>query len=644
MSFWHDLSDLNRIRKKKEKEKLDWGILLRSYKVFGRHYKKYWKILTVSVIALFATIGMEALAPLPLKLIVDHLILKEPLSGGLTILQPWFAGDSMQLLFWLSLSVIILATLTATISYINKFYISSTGDRMNADIRERAFAHLQRLSLSFHESARTGNIIFTLTSDLSKLKTILIDFPQDMLHRVGTMGTYATLMLLLDWRLGLIGIASMPVVYLVSRYFGIGLHYAMKKRRKREGNIAALVSENMSNMALVQAYGREDTWKARFNAENQQSLSAQLTSLKLQRAYNRVVDFLTILAMSLILYFGGTYALRGELLPGTLVLMTIYLKLMYGPIEKLTALFNDIIKSQVSAERMLDLVENEMIATDRADAVPAPVLKGKIEFRHVSFAYKSDAEVLRDVSFVVEPGRTIAVIGPSGAGKSTLVSLLLRFYDPQSGLVLLDDTDIRQYTLKSVREQITIVLQEARLFRQSVRENIAFGKPEASFEEIVRAAKLAEAHEFIMQMPQGYDTLMDEGGDNLSGGQKQRINIARAIIRDTPIIILDEPAAGLDARAEAKIHAAINKLTENRTTFIIAHNLSKIQHADRILLLDKGRISGYGAHQELLHANAKYKKLWSAQFGKLAANTNGDTQKAAGNGQLHTREEKTATS
>jgi ATP-binding cassette subfamily B protein len=343
-------------------------------------------------------------------------------------------------------------------------------------------------------------------------------------------------------------------------------------------------------------------------------MEAQLRALRMHRTYSRISDFLIVLSTAGVLYWGGHFALDGGLLPGTLVVFVAYMRDVTGSFEKFTGLFIGLAKSQVAAERLLELVQNEMVIEDDPAAVPAPPLRGRIEFKDVSFSYKAGQEVLKNLSFVVEPGETIALVGHSGAGKSTLISLLLRFYDPQQGEILIDGENIRRYTLKSLRQQMTILLQDAKLFRQTVRENIAFGKVEATEEEIVEAAKLAEAHEFILQMPEAYNTPMHEGGENLSGGQRQRLNIARAMIRNTPILFLDEPTTGLDSRAEAKINTAIQRLTSGRTTFIVAHKFSTIINADKILLLEEGQLAHQGTHAQLLQKSPQYRELYELQF------------------------------
>jgi ATP-binding cassette subfamily B protein len=469
-------------------------------------------------------------------------------------------------------------------------------------------------------------IVYLLTSDVENMKDILIDFPQDFLHHLGLFCAYAAFMFVLDWRLGLIAVSIVPLFYLFTRRFGIGLKKVLTTKRKQEGVVASLLAENVTMMALVQAYGRQESERARFHLESRESLDAQLRALRLQKVYNRLTDLLITLSTAGILYFGGLYALQDQILPGTLVVLVAYLRDIYGAAEKFNTVFISLAKAQVSGERLLELVENDMVVQDPPGARPAPPFKGGIAFKNVGFAYGKGKEILKNLSFVIDPGETVALVGPSGAGKSTLISLVLRFYDPQQGHVLIDGVDIRAFTLKSLRDQITILLQDAKLFRQSVRENIAFGKFGASEEEIVAAARLAQAHDFIMQMPEGYDTVIHEGGDNLSGGQKQRLNIARAIIRNTPIVILDEPATGLDAQAETQINAALHHLTQGKTTIIIAHKLSTITGADKILRLEEGELECRNTRAP--HRDPYAAQLWQQSQVKAVASGSGEKMAA----------------
>lgn len=636
MRFFKDLAEMRALSKKKEEGagSLTTRGLFKVYKIFGQYYKTHWKTLTVAYLSLFVAIGIKVFTPWPLKLILDNVILHKPLPEVAAFLNPLLNAQPKILLLLLALSIVVIAIAEGYFSFINKYWISSCGDRMTAKIRERVFAHFNRLSLSFHETASTGNLVYTMTSDVGELKSILIDFPQDFTQRVVTFGAYAVLMLALDWRLGLIALSATPFIYLLTKYYGAGMKKFMKRARKRAGELANIIAENVATMAVVQAYGREDSERARLVRSNQADAEAQLQALRLNQTYSRLTDFLVVLSTAGVLYWGGKYAFNSDITPGTLIVFVTYMRDVMGTFEKFNSLFIGVAKSQVAVERLLELVESEMVMEDAPDAIAAPAFQGRLEFKNVSFAYKPGYDVLKNLDFTVAPGETVALVGHSGAGKSTLLSLLMRFYDPQQGEILIDGVSIRRYTLKSLRQQMTILLQDARLFRQTIRENIAFGKADATFDDVIAVAKLAEAHDFIEPMPEGYETLMHEGGENLSGGQRQRINIARALIRNTPIVILDEPTTGLDARAEAKINTAIHRLTRNRTTFIIAHKFATILNADKVLLLETGQAAQGGTHEQLLRESPAYRELYELQFGWQHKSMPAETASGGPNGRL----------
>jgi ATP-binding cassette subfamily B protein len=436
--------------------------------------------------------------------------------------------------------------------------------------------------------------------------------PQTAALQAGLLVTHATLMFLLDWRLALIAFAAVPPMVLYNRRVGGNIQAAAKERRSKEGEVASLVSENVTAMALVQAYGREDLLHQRFQSENRASLASGLKAMKLSKSFKRVSDLLVATGTGAVLWLGGRLALRHELSPGTIVLFVAYLRNLYNPIDKISQTILDAAGATASGERLLEVLESEMVLPEGEGAVEAPPLEGRVEFDGVTFGYRSGEPVLRDVRFAVEPGETIAVIGHNGAGKSTLLSLLLRFYDPQSGHIRIDGRDLRDLKIDSMRRQIAVVMQESRLFQKSVRENIRFGKLGATDAEVERAARLAQAHEFIIAMPQGYDTLIREGGESLSGGERQRINIARAIVREARLVILDEPSTALDARTEAAVRSAMRELTRGRTTFLVAHSAATWREADRILLLEQGRVAGFGTHEELERTCAAYRELIGA--------------------------------
>ena len=397
------------------------------------------------------------------------------------------------------------------------------------------------------------------------------------------------------------------------------MHKAEKKKKKKESKVATIVSESMRNMPLVQAFGRESSERDEFVKQNQGSLAADLTSIRLASRFKRVMDVIVAAATAGLLYVGGRYVLDGDITMGTLYIFFKYSEDLYGPLDKIAGTVVSLAKHLVAGDRILELVENDMVVVDKSGALPAPTFDGRIEFRDVTFCYHPGEPVLSNLNLTVEPGQSVALVGHSGAGKSTLISLLLRFFDPSEGSVQIDGTDIRDFQLKSVRSQVTVLLQDALLLRKSVRENISFGKPDASDEEIVDVAMRAEADPFIAEMPDGYDTLISEDGGNVSGGQRQRLSIARAMLRDAPILILDEPTTGLDAQTAADIAPAMRHLIQGRTTFIIAHNLATIRNADKILLMDKGRILHQGTHDQLLKASPEYRELNDLQQAGTAA-------------------------
>ncbi len=600
-----------------DNERISYKVLLRVYKVFGNHYKNHWKQLTVAYLGLLLTVAFGLLVPWPMKLILDHVILKTPLPEKASFITSWFGSAPLTLLMILVLSFIVLHVIDSFVSYYFKVGMVMVSIKIRREIRERVFAHMQRLSMAFHESYRSGDLIFRMMSDLRELPTILLNVPQNFVYRIFTIGAHVGIMWLMSPQLALVAFSVIPLMYYFNRRIGTKVQRATKKKRNTESNIASIISENATGMALVQAYGREDLLQSRFADENRQSLESTLTATRLSKVFSRISDTLVAFGTCGVAYYGGSLALDGVITPGTLVLFVSYLKKLYSPLDKFSDMLLDLTRSQVTAERVLELVDCDLIVQDSPNAILAPAFRGRVEFRNVSFGYKKDVTVLKNLNFVVTPGETIALVGHSGAGKSTLTSLLLRFYDPQQGQILIDGSDLRDYQLKSLRAQLTVVMQNAKLLNKTVKENIAFGKSGATDDEIIHAAQLAQAHDFIMEMPEGYATKILQGGENLSGGQKQRLNIARAVIRNSAIVILDEPATALDANAEVKIHAALEELTKGKTTFIIAHRFSTIAHADKILVLNEGQLVGFGTHDQLMQTCEHYRELYELQTARV---------------------------
>lgn len=598
-----------------DEQRISYRVILQAFRTFGRFYKKHWPLIGLAFTGLILSVLIALLLPWPLKLILDYVILKNPLPQDVTFLTDWFGETPEAMLGPLVVAFILLNILNSIFSYIHKIGLLSAGEKIIMDVREFIFAHLQRLSLSYHGDKKSGDLVYRVITDVRELRTILVQVPQELVYRLIMIASHIGLMMLLEWRLALVAFSVLPILYFYHIRIGAGVQKATKEKKSKQSEMASLIAENVMAMALVKAYGQEDLQKKRFEKENRQSMDSGITAMRLAKKFRRFNDILTATGTAGVVFYGGWLALEGTILPGTLILFASYLRNLYRPIIKFADMMLKVAKSQVAVKRLMELIECDMVVRDAPDAVPAPKFRGRIEFHHVSFRYhKRGPEVLQDIHFTVHPGETIALVGHSGAGKTTLISLLLRFYDPQKGKILIDGQDIRSYTLKSLREQITVVLQEGRLFNKTIRENIAFGKPDATEEEIIHAARLAQAHEFIMQMPQGYDTMVDEGGENLSGGQRQRIHIARAFIRNTPILILDEPSTALDAKTESKLRQAMRDLLQGKTTFIIAHKFTTLQEVDRIVVLERGRIVGLGSHDELMQTCLTYQKLFGLQL------------------------------
>lgn len=604
-------------KKKKARQepvRFDWKSYHRLWRTFGRHLLPYWRTMLLAGIGMVLTTVVELARPWPLKLILDHVILGRTLPESGRWLEIFGTG-ALDLLLPITLLIVVIAIAQASFSYMNKYLMMVVGERLTVDIRDRIFVHLQALSLDFHGKSRSGDLVLRLTSDIGKLKRLFIDLVQDLAsHTLRVTGIVIT-MLWIDWRLCAVAVAIVPVLYGLTRFFSGNVKRYQKEQRDRESDVASIVQENMLSISLIQAYTAEAKEQERFRRENNSSLVAQIRTAKLSKSYKRAVQVLIASGTAAVAYMGARQVLGAAMSPGDLVVFMAYLKELYGPIDKFSDMFVEMAQHVVSGERLAELVEEPVVICDSQTAVKAPRFRGEVQFVDVDFSYRHGKSVLQNLDLHVLPGQSVALVGSSGAGKSTLAKLLLRFYDPRAGHILIDGNDIRSYTLASLREQITVLLQDTFLFRKSVRDNLAFGRPDASEEEILAAARAAQAHDFIMKLPQKYDTLIEEAGTNFSGGQKQRLNIARAILRDAPILILDEPTTGLDAIAEAEINAALRRLTAGRTTFIMAHRFSTILEADHIVLLEHGKILQQGTHEQLLEESDKYRSLWELQSG-----------------------------
>jgi subfamily B ATP-binding cassette protein MsbA len=421
-------------------------------------------------------------------------------------------------------------------------------------------------------------------------------------------------MFYLNWKFTLVALSVAPALFVVVMVYTRRIKKATRAVRRKEGEIASEVEETLSAIRVVKAFAREDYELKKLEAESIEQVGVALRARSLKARLTPIVDVIVAIGTCLVLWFGAKFVLAGSLSAGSLVVFILYLGKMYKPMQELSKATDTYTKAAIGYERVQEILEAEDEVKDIRGAKRAPRFEGHIEFEEVSFCYENDSPVLNNVSFEIKPGQVAALVGPTGAGKSSIISLIPRFYEPNSGTIKIDGTDVKQFRQRSLREQISFVLQDTMLFRAPVWQNIAYGKPEASREEIIRAAEMANAAEFIDKMPEGYDTVLGERGMTLSGGQRQRIAIARAVIRNAPILILDEPSSGLDANSEKQVFDALDKLMKDRTTIVIAHRLSTIQNADVIFVIDDGAIVEQGTHDQLMKSGGLYSELHELQF------------------------------
>ena len=554
----------------------------------------------------------ELLKPWPLKIILDHVILDKPMSPFLRALHGLLVEGKVPLLLEAAAAIVVIALAGGLFSYSQIFITSSIGYKMVYALRRELFTHLQTLSLAFHNRARSGDLLTKIAGDTNTLKDVFADSILKFTSYVLTVVGMLAIMAAIDWKIGLIALATLPFLAYSLLHLYRKTKLSVKTQKRQEGKVASRMSEVLQAVPLVQAFARERYEAEQFDAVTQETVRESIRVARLEAAATRSSEIITALGTAAAVLFGAFQVLKGRMLPGDLVLVVGYLTNMYKPIRQLAKLSTDFSKAMASAERVSEILDIEPEIQDRPDAITAKGVKGEIVFRDVSFDYGDGKDVLRHVSFSVSPGQTLALVGVSGAGKSTIVSLILRLYEPQRGAILIDGRDLRQYKRASLRRHIGIVLQQSLLFGATIRENIAYGKPQATLEQIEAAARAANADEFIRALEDGYDTVIGERGATLSGGQRQRIAIARALIRNAPILILDEPMTGLDAESEGKVREALDRLMAGKTCIVITHDLQSVAEAHQVLVLEGGRIVDRGTHAELAARSGRYRQLYEA--------------------------------
>jgi subfamily B ATP-binding cassette protein MsbA len=573
----------------------------------------YAKLLVVAFVAMLVQSGADLLEPWPLKVVFDHVLGSKPVPAWLTLLTG-SGAPQIRLLTIAVAAVVVVAIFGALAAYVQKYLSTSVGQHVMHDLRHLLYHHVQRLSLSFYDQKRTGDLVVRLTADIDAIQDFISSAALGIVLDVVTLAGMLVVMLYLDWRFSLIALAVAPLLFVVVYRLTRRIKRATREVKKKESDLASVVQESISSIRVIKAFGSEDYEERRFDRESERSVALALQARRVTAELAPIVDVIVGAGTALVLWVGTRQVLSGRLSAGALLVFVLYLGKMYKPMKDLAKMTDVWSKAAIGFERIGEILAVERQVRDQAGARPAPPFAGGIAFEHVSFAYLPGQTVLNDLNLTIEPGQRAAIVGPTGSGKSTLIGLIPRMYDVGGGRITVDGRDVRSYTLASLRSQVSFVLQDTVLFHAPIWQNIAYGRADAPREAIIEAARLANAHEFIERLPEGYDTIVGERGETLSGGQRQRIAIGRAIVRNAPILLLDEPSAALDPESEDLIFEALSRLMAGKTSITIAHRLATVRRADVIFVLDGGRIVERGTHHELLAAGGLYSRLYRLQF------------------------------
>jgi ABC-type multidrug transport system fused ATPase/permease subunit len=578
--------------------------------------RPYRGTLFIILLAMIVQTVMSVAGPWPLKIVLDNVVGSHKLRPWLDhLLSPLLGGSSkMQIAVAAALAAIIIAALGALASYVANYYTTSVGQWVANDLRMRTYHHLQQLSLSYYDKHQTGALLSTITADVQTIQAFAsgstLDIAVDLLTIVGML----FIMFWLNWDFTLIAVAVTPFLLLFVSRFKKAVKKATHEVRRQQSNIVSVVEQGLESMRVVKAFGRQDLAQEELGTVSRATVDAALKARRIKALLSPIVAVTVSFCVAVVLWRGSALIIAGAMTAGALTVFLSYLTKFFKPVQDLATMTNSIAQTAVGVERVQAILDADTITPERPDAREPQALKGDIVFDKVAFAYNAESPVLQEVTFHIKPGQMVGVVGPTGGGKSTIVSLIPRFYDPTAGSIQIDGVDIRDYKLQGLRNNIGYVLQETVLFQGTVRDNIAYGHAGATDQEIMNAARLADVDEFVSHMPHGYDTIVGERGDTLSGGQRQRIGIARAIIRNNPILILDEPTAALDTESESMVVNALERLMKGRTVITIAHRLSTIRNSDMIIVLKEGVVAEQGTHDELIKLGGAYADLYHVQF------------------------------
>jgi subfamily B ATP-binding cassette protein MsbA len=545
------------------------------------------------------------------------------LASSANLYVPWIIKDviddvltsrNMTMLNYIAGGIVIVFLLRGIFFYGQTYLMSFIGQKVIIDIREAVYRHLQNLSLAYFEKRQTGTIMSYITNDVAALQSAMVENVIEMITEGVTLIGSMAAMLYIDWQLSLLTWITLPLVAKTIEIFGGKLRKASGNMQERAADITAVLQETLSAVRVIKSFVREDYEISRFNRENYFNFRAQMKTSQLMATLTPIIEFLAAIGVTVIIWYGGREVITGTLTSGSLIAFLIYVVNLSNPIKRLSRVYGNIQRALAAADRVFEVLDTVPDIVDSPGALPLPPIDGKVEFDDVVFEYNVDEVALDHISLIAKPGQMIAIVGPSGAGKTTIANLIPRFYDPVAGRVLIDGYDVKTVTVHSVRSQIGIVPQETVLFNGTVYDNILYGDLSATKEQVIAAAKAANAHQFIMNMADQYTAMIGERGSKLSGGQRQRIAIARAILKNPRVLILDEATSALDTESENLVQEALDKLMIGRTSFVIAHRLSTVQRADMILVMERGHIVERGTHQELLAHPGLYNKLYQVQF------------------------------